>query len=112
MRTYEFKTSNINQDFDQCKVLLENLSFQVLDSDKRTKMIEAVLQESKIFSRHIHLKLNHLESNVFQLHLEVRNIGLELVKDPKNKKLEQKFVRAFHQYLMDQKGPKSLAQSA
>lgn len=95
MKVYSFTTSNINAIIEQSIGILESLSFQVLDADFKMKMIDAVNEETKVFGSLLNLQFAALSENHFQLSIEARTIGLELIKDPRNKKLEQNVLELF-----------------
>lgn len=112
MRNYSFSTNNINSVFLRSIEILKNQGFDVLDIDKQQFSAEATIREQKLRNRLFHLHFQHTSSNQFQLNVEVRNMSLEFVKDPKNKRLELGFIRAFHRFIIEQTAPKNLAQSA
>lgn len=95
-----------------CIEIVKSQGFEILDIDKHRSSIEASIREQNLRNKLFHLHFQHTSSNQFQLNVEARNMSLEFMKDPKNKRLELQFIRAFHRYVLEQAAPKNLAQTA
>ena len=112
MRQYFFDTNHFVKAFNQCVLILKEQGYEVLDVDRKGFSIEATIKDHKLYSRQLYLHLHHVSSNSFCLDLEARSVSLEVKKSRQNKRLELLFVRAFHRFVLNQQGPKSMAQSA
>lgn len=112
MRQYVFDTNHFIKAFNHCSDILIAQGYEVLDVDRKSFSIEAFIKDNKLFSRQLHLNLCHKSGDKFCLNIEARSVSLEVRKSQQNKRLELKFVRAFHKYVIEERGPKQLAQSA
>lgn len=112
MRQYFFGTNHFIKAFNQCVLILKEQGYEVLDVDRKGFSIEATIKDHKLYDRQLYIHLYHESSNSFCLNIEARSVLLEMRKSRQNKRLELLFVRAFHRYVINQQGPKKMAQSA
>lgn len=112
MRNYPIKPSQRSLAFTNLLEILEESGYRVLDRDGIEFVIDAIEENPASANKHIGIAgVKDDEGTIIRV--EIRNMGLELIRDKSNDLLEIKLLRKLHKALLqDSKKFKSIRLSA